>query len=208
MTKLVSPPESFLGLCSRLELHSGIPYVEDWSAASDFIELIVDHLMTGCPDVILECGSGLSTLMLARACQQIDQGRIISLESGSEYAINTREAIKSYGLDQYVTVIHAPLVDHQYDGGCYQWYALDDLPADYIDMLIIDGPPGVIQKYSRYPALPLLNKHLSPGCNIFMDDAGRADELEIVELWKETYSGIHAEYIEVERGCAKLTMPL
>jgi len=206
MSILVNAPASFQGLCDRLELHSGIPYVEDWSAASDFIGLIVDHVITDHPDVMLECGSGLSTLMLAKACQQNDKGHIFSLESGDEYADNTREAIESYGLDQYVTVLHAPLRDYLIGDKNYQWYALDDFMVNNIDMFVIDGPSGFIQKNARYPALPLLVDQLSQGCKVFMDDAGREDELEIVELWKERISGVEAEYLETERGCAKLTI--
>jgi hypothetical protein len=70
-----------------------------------------------------------------------------------------------------------------------------------IDLLIIDGPPGFIQKHSRYPALPLLNKQLAKDCVVFLDDAARDDEQEMVRRWLKTYPEFHADYIANERGC-------
>ena len=71
-------------------------------------------------------------------------------------------------------------------------------------MLVIDGPPGFIQKHSRYPALPLLFSQLANNCVIFLDDAGREDEKEIIDLWNNEYQNIRHEYIETERGCSVL----
>ena len=69
-------------------------------------------------------------------------------------------------------------------------------------MLVIDGPPGFIQKHSRFPALPLLFDKMADQSIIFMDDAAREDEKEIVSMWLEMNDGISHEYIETERGCS------
>ena len=67
-------------------------------------------------------------------------------------------------------------------------------------MLVIDGPSGFIQKHSRFPALPVLFDRLAKNSIIFLDDAAREDEKEIVAMWENT--GIEHEYIETERGCS------
>jgi len=180
--------------------------VENWSAAADFNHLIVEHIATECPDTIVECGSGLSTLMLAKSCEHIGKGHVFSLDCGDEFADSTRDAINYYNLGQYATVLHAPLVDYQLGDDLYQWYALDDLTVERIDMLVIDGPPAIKQKHARYPAIPLLFNRLLPGSHIFMDDAERTGEREIVELWKEAYSELDVKYLDTERGCAKLSI--
>ncbi|RLJ22014.1 hypothetical protein DJ030_02735 [bacterium endosymbiont of Escarpia laminata] len=105
-------------------------------------------------------------------------GHVWSLENGEEYAQTTQAALAFYGLDNTATVLHAPLVG---DRG-FQWDTLSDLSIPAIDMLVIDGPPGSIQKHSRYPALPLLMERLNSRCTVYLDDAARADERPVLRI--------------------------
>ena len=198
--------ESYQSLRDKLNLHKELPYTPDLSAAADFIEIIVNHCLEGKPATIFECSSGLTTLMLARCCQLNNQGHVISLEDGEEYAINTGKFIDAYALSEFALIIHAPLVPTNVNGTDYLWYSLDEVPDNTIDMLVIDGPSGFIQKHSRYPALPLLYEKLSNNCMVFLDDAARDDEKEIVELWKAAFNTIKHEYINTERGCSILSL--
>ncbi|MEJ1375294.1 MAG: class I SAM-dependent methyltransferase [Candidatus Sedimenticola sp. (ex Thyasira tokunagai)] len=204
--ELFNQMESYLFLRDRLNLRQGLPYTRDWSAAPDFLKLIVEHALATKPLMVMECSSGLTTLMLGRCCQLNGKGRVYSLENGEPYAEKTREHIERYGLSEYVSVIHAPLQKGAVKGSEYQWYALDDLPQGSIDMLVVDGPPGFIQKHSRYPALPLLFDKLSDNCVIFLDDAARPEERELVEMWLAEYPQLRHEYIKTERGCSVLTL--
>lgn len=196
-------PESYRSLCNRLDLKHGIPYVEKWSACADFLELISDQVLTLKPDNILECGSGLTTLILARSCQLKGYGHVYTLENGEQYAEQTRSVLDTYGLQTYATVIHAPLVEYTLEDKSYHWYSLTELLVEQVNMFVIDGPPGFIQKNSRYPALPLLHERLADGCLIYLDDAAREDELEIVQLWQQQFSDTVFEYLSFERGCNK-----
>jgi predicted O-methyltransferase YrrM len=99
--------EGYQPLCERLGLNRGIPYTPQWSAAPDFLTLIVDHVLEHRPQTIVECGSGLTTLMLARCCALNGAGHVYSLENGADYAANTRLDIARYGLEHWSTVIHA-----------------------------------------------------------------------------------------------------
>ena len=155
------------------------------------------------PEIIVECSSGLTTLVLARCCQLNGMGKVISLENGEDYVEKTRQQLQDFGLEDYAQVIHAPLekiiLDQDYD-----WYSLKSLPEVSIDMLVIDGPPGFIQKNSRYPALPLLFDKFSAQSKVFLDDAAREDEKELVAQWQTEYSGVDHKYLEFERGCSVL----
>lgn len=188
---------------AKLGLNELLPYTPDWSAAPDFIGLIVDHVLQAKPEVIVECSSGLTTLVLTRCCQLNGRGRVISLENGEEYAEKTRQQLKAFGLEDYAQVIHAPLAKVSLDRD-YDWYSLESLPDVLIDMLVIDGPPGFIQKNSRYPALPLLFEKFSKQAKVFLDDAARDDEKELVAQWQAEYSNVEHEHIDFERGCSVL----
>lgn len=189
---------------AKLGLSQPLPYTPDWSAAADFIDLIVEHCLQAKPEMIVECSSGLTTLVLARCCQLNKQGRVISLENGEDYAEKTRCQLKEFGLEDYAQVIHAPLKKVSLGGNEYDWYSLESLPDVLIDMLVIDGPPGFIQKNSRYPAVPLLFEKFSKQSKVFLDDAARDDEKELVAQWQAEFSGIDHDYLEFERGCSVL----
>jgi len=193
---------AYLWLRDRLDLRRGLPYTPHWSASPDFLKLIVEHCLEAKPAKILECSSGLTTLVLARACQLTGLGVVVSLENGEEYAARTRDHLARYGLETVADVRHAPLVPVEVSGQEYLWYDTDSLPAGPIDMLVIDGPPGFVRPHSRYPALPLLFDRLAEGCVVFLDDAAREDERAIAEMWEAAYPSIEHEYIETERGCS------
>ena len=144
--------------------------------------------------------------MLARCCQLNETGHVFSLENGEEYAEATREHLERFGLSDYATVIHAPLMECQIGQQAYLWYEMSQIPDANVDMLVIDGPPGFIQKHSRYPALPVLFERLSESCAIFMEDAARPDEQEITERWLEEFPSFVHEYKALERGCSIFRM--
>jgi predicted O-methyltransferase YrrM len=197
--------DKYKALQSQLDLHQGLPYTPNWSAEADFIQIIVDACLESKPERILECSSGLTTLMLARCCQINGAGHVISLEDGLQYAENTRNYIDRYDLGDYASVVHAPLQEIVVDGQSYAWYATGAIPETGIDMLVIDGPSGFIQKHSRYPALPVCYSRLSDSCAVYLDDAAREDEQAIVRLWQIQYQDLKPEYRATTRGCSILS---
>lgn len=198
--------ESYHFLRDRLGLNQGLPYSRDWSAAPDFLKLIAEHALARKPATIVECSSGMTTLVLARCSEMNGHGHLYSLENGAEYAARSREALERYNLGWRATVLDAPLVEYTLGDERYKWYTLEGLPEKGVEMLVIDGPPGFIQHHSRYPALPLLYDRLADGCVIYLDDAARPEEQAIVKRWLEEFPGLQLEYLKNERGCAVLTL--
>ncbi len=192
---------SYQFLEKKLGFDKKLPVTEHWSAAADFLALISDYCLDNNPQVIVECSSGTSSLVLSQCCRLNNSGHVYSLENGEEFVMQTVLQLSDFSLAEYCDVIHAPLIDTQQGSECFQWYSLEKLPEVKIDMLVIDGPPGFLQKFSRYPALPLLNDRLAEHCVIFLDDAAREDEQELVQSWLKESPEFRAEYIENERGC-------
>ncbi len=192
---------SYQSLEKKLGFDKALPVTEHWSAAPDFLKIISDFCLEEKPQVIVECSSGTSSLVLSRCCQLNQVGHVYSLENGEEYVAQTGQQLDDFLLSAYCDVIHAQLQDVRLNSECFKWYALNNLTEIEIDMLVIDGPPGFIQKHSRYPALPLLHELLAKHCVIFLDDAAREDEQELVRRWLKAYPEFQAEYVENERGC-------
>ena len=195
---------SYLSLEKSLGFNKALPVAEDWSAAADFLTLISQHCLEHKPKNIVECSSGTSSLVLSRCCQLNKQGHVYSLENGEEFVEQTQKQLDDFLLSDYCDVIYAPLENMQLAEEAFQWYELNRLPKIEIDMLVIDGPPGFLQKNSRYPALPLLRGLLAEQCVVFLDDAGRDDEQEIVQRWLADNPEFRFEYIVNARGCSIL----
>jgi predicted O-methyltransferase YrrM len=136
---------------------------------------------------VVECGSGYSTLVLARLLDGRG-GDLISLEHDAGWAERVEAALEDEGLSATARVLHAPLEPHPLargEGGWYATGALGELP-DQVDLLLVDGPsasePGIEE--SRYPALPLLGGRLGPNGLVILDDIGRAGERRVLEAWE------------------------
>jgi len=139
--------------------------------------------------LVVELGSGVSTLVLARLARQLG-GRIVTVEHSPGWVGWVRRALDRDGLADVASVIEAPLEAHPLGVGGAPWYAeaaLGELPDDGIELLLVDGPPGYGDGMarSRYPALPVLAERLAPGALVVLDDAGREGESEILDRWEE-----------------------
>jgi predicted O-methyltransferase YrrM len=140
------------------------------------------------PKLLMELGSGSSTVLFAAALRANGGGRIISVEHDGEHVERTRTMLKHADLLDRVELVHAPLADIALNGRTFQWYDLDAKLAtlsEKIDFLFVDGPPGKVQTLSRFPALPMLASHLSPRALVVVDDGAREDEIEMVKRWRE-----------------------
>lgn len=200
----VTELKAYLDLGARLGLRQGLPYVRHWSAGADFLALLVEHVLKTGPATIVECGSGLSTLMMARCCQLNGRGRLYSLEQAAEHAARSRAELARYGMEAHAEVLEAPLRPYRLGGDTYAWYDLTDLPETVIDLLVIDGPPGRLAPLARYPALPLLYPRLSPASRIYLDDAARPDERAILQRWLSEFPDLVLSEVKTGRGCAIL----
>ena len=199
-------PADFDAIRKQLNFDQGIPYDAVWSAEADYLQLLIDQVFQHQPEQILECGSGFTTLVMAAACRQVNAGHIFSLENGAEYAEQTIQVLKQYDLLEFVTVLDAPLIETQVGGQTFQWYSVDQLHAAVakntrFGLFSIDGPPGFLQKNSRYPALPIMQSYLAQGCVVTLDDAARDDERALVEQWQKEFPDSRFDYLDYKRGC-------
>jgi predicted O-methyltransferase YrrM len=197
--------ESLFFLYSALKPRHPLPPMRDWAISPDFANLVISLVRECRPKVVLELGSGVSTLITAYILEENQEGVVISLDHDPRFAATTAAALARHGLQARATVIPAPLNPTSIHGKSYRWYTLDkpgDLDA--IDLLIVDGPPVTTQKLARYPALPVLFPRLSANAVILVDDAQRADETRMVNLWLQEFGCFTREYVTAEKGAVIL----
>jgi predicted O-methyltransferase YrrM len=160
--------------------------------------------------LVLELGSGATTLWMALAVQQRGGDvRIVSLEESEEFADVIRRALERNGVSSYVDVRVAEMVPTKTKRGEQPWYdpsGWDDLTD--IDLLFVDGPPGVTAPLARYPVVEMLTDRLAPGAVVVVDDTNRPDEQALVEAWCATLvRGEHPREVETRERTVMLRMP-
>jgi hypothetical protein len=134
-------------------------------------------------------------------------GHIYSLENYQPSIEAVRSQLRRHDLERYVTLITVPLVPKRYEGveATFQWYDVKPgMVPDEIDLLLVDGPAAVDNPYARYPAGPELLPKLSASAHVFIDDADRLGELDMVDRWRALHPTLDVRKLPAEKGCAEL----
>lgn len=168
---------------------------------------------------ILELGSGLSTVLLARLLtQRLPPGgfRMAAVEHDPRWARWVGEQLEREGTGADVTIIWAPLTPQPLADDGLRWYdeaavtlgLREGLRDDPIDLLLVDGPPAHAAGHSlaRYPALPVLRDRLAPGGTVVLDDAERPGEQEVLRRW-ELEAGLEFDRSAEHAGVAMAGVP-
>jgi hypothetical protein len=173
---------------------------EGWSASAHFIRGCIDEAAR-CDGPILECGSGLTTLIIGAIAEKL-QLPFVSLEHSAGWLERVRSVASSMGI-RGISIEHAPLRD--YDG--FSWYEFNPkIAGDLISLVVCDGPP-VDSPGGRYGLLPITRSKLRDTCVILLDDAIRADEQAIVQRWQQEES-LHCETLGEPNPYFRLTFNL
>jgi predicted O-methyltransferase YrrM len=193
---------------AELRFTAPLPRMDnDGAARPDFLLALLHHARERCPHVVVECGSGVSTLILARCLQLNGTGHLYSLEHDAQFAQTVRDQAARHGVSEWVTVLVAPIRPVTLGGRQWLWYALDALPDVEIDMLVIDGPPSRVQPLVRYVAGPMLFRRLTPGALTFLDDADRGKEHRVLRMWARQFPHLRQERRDTDKGLAVLVNP-
>lgn len=144
---------------------------------------------------ILEFGSGISTIYMARLIEKYNlDTRITTVEHNFGYLSNLKEVISQSNLDHFVSFIHAPLCTDVRMGDDNKWYDETILneclnKSKKYDMIVIDGPPAYSKniELSRYGAIPFAIDITSNDCSIFLHDAQRQGEQKIMAIWDREF---------------------
>ncbi len=150
------------------------------------------------PRVVVETGSGASTVLLAEYAHRTG-ATIISYEHHAVYAATTEQRLKTDGLSDFVDLRLAHLTDVPTPIGNLPWYAAP-LPP-HVDFALVDGPPG---KVGRTAAMFALWPLLRDDWMVWLDDAHRAGEQAAVTVWESAFP-IRVDLADTPKGLAVIT---
>jgi hypothetical protein len=173
---------------------------ESFAASYDYLEEVIHQACTT-KGPILECGSGLTSILLGLIAGRrgVDTW---SLEHTPDWHARLNGILGRHSIPG-VHLCFAPL--REYDD--FAWYdpPLDALPHNF-SLVVCDGPPGTTPG-GRYGLLPLLGNHLAPDVLILLDDANRAGEAQTLSRWTAE-KNISTEMREASTGTfALVTYP-
>jgi predicted O-methyltransferase YrrM len=198
--------EAIQNLSAMIPTSDVLPATRGWAASPDLLLVLVDQLVARRPSLVVECGSGASTLWLALALRRFGiDGRVVALDHDPVFAAKTRDFLARHGVSDIAEVRDAPLEDLSLAGATYLWYARrawKDLTG--IDLLFVDGPPAATGAKARFPALPLLREALNPAATVVVDDLVVPDMQETLRLWLGAYPEFGSAILPLEKQAALL----
>ncbi len=174
-------------------------WANSWSVKPEYIAAFLRGAREA-DGPILECGSGLSTVLLGLVAQRTGN-QVWSLEHDHEWAKRTRDALRRFRITS-VELCVTELRDY----GSFTWYdsPAARMPTDFA-LVVCDGPPGRTPG-GRYGLLPILGPHLKPGCTILLDDAARPMEREALARWAHEL-GVDFTICGADKPFATLVVP-
>lgn len=180
-----------------------------WSMRFANLHTILDLLDSHCPSSIVECGSGISTLMVAAWLRERGVGHVVSFEHDAKWADVTRSILQREGLTDWATVVVAPLASIDAFGRRIMWYDIQEVKSvvsDNIELVIVDGPPSVVagNALNRLGAMHVLAENCADDCVIVLDDAFRRGEREVVVTWQQVWKDLELEWRGETTGMAVL----
>jgi predicted O-methyltransferase YrrM len=193
--------EAMVDLRALINPKVPLPPLRGWALSPDALRLIVREISGRQPQLIVECGSGSSTVWLGYTVQRVGTGRVVALEHDERFVALSRELLRAHGLEDVVEIRYAPLVPWQGGTGAPPWYdvrAVEDL--EKIGLLLVDGPPGTIGPDARYPALPVLLPKCAEGTLILLDDTVRDQETAVSDRWLAEYPELRRTVHDFEKG--------
>lgn len=190
---------------SLIELNSILGFnvtgLRGWAISPDAAVILYKDIVKHKPDLVLELGGGVSSIIITKALKDIGKGRLVSIDHEEHYAELTKARIKEANLDSFADVRVAPLTRLDKSKNA-KWYDLRIVKEgiEKIDYLVVDGPPEGTNKYARKPAVPVLSEILDKNVRIFMDDSDRLDEKQAISDWLKLLKNHKEARFYTEKG--------
>ena len=190
--------EAFIQLTNLLDFKAAIPATRSWAASPDLLLTISEIVKKVKPGLVVELGSGISTLVAAKSGAR----KIVSIDNSDVWGAKTVAMLREHKV-RGVDVRIAPLRPYANGSEWYDVEVIKDLKK--IDLLIVDGPPGSKNPEARYPALQQFKDKLSASAIIIVDDVRRDGERKLAEDFAKALPNHELTILDHEKGTAVIS---
>ena len=173
-----------------------------WGLSESLFRQLTKRLINTHPQSIVEFGSGGSTV---RMLQEFPEAVITSFEHDEQWITYAREQLNLRS-DNRTQLHFAPLKWQRFLKAPYLSYHISNgqLPAS-AEIVLIDGPPYSTLR-GREACLYMIHSRIPIGGHVFLDDAQRPWESQIISNWYKTAG--HCYQFELLEGEYKKMMML
>ena len=199
--------DALSGLYYGLRPPKQFPVLAGWAASPDLLRYLYNLVRDEHRTAVIECGSGVTTLVMAYAMRELGTGKVVALEHLERFADRTRELLNDHGVSDWAEVHHAPLTEVKLDDETWTWYDLGRVPAGPFDLLVVDGPPATVGESARFPAVPVLHDRLSHDAVVVLDDHDRPEERAIGKRWGKELPDWKPRHLKHDKGTLELRSP-
>lgn len=191
---------NYMELRRILDGPARLPPLRQHAITPDMVFFLMEQFDKYKPKNVLEFGSGVSSLIMARYVVS-NEATGTSVESELVHLNKTQHLLKSWGLENTLTVVHADLVEQP-----TLFYEKSSILGDQFDFVFLDGPQsGRYGKEVRGGLFPLFCDKLAKNCVIVLDDYKRRGERRVVANWlKAGWVDIIEENTFIEKHAAVL----
>jgi predicted O-methyltransferase YrrM len=150
---------------------------QNYSGHAEYLEEVVRGAAKTI-DPVLECGSGLTTILLGLFAAR--RGiQVWTLEHDPEWHEQTAAVLRRFNI-KGVELVLAPLRSY----GEFVWYdaPIDRMPQ-WFSLVVCDGPPQRTTRGDRYGLLPVMRDRLNAGSVILFDDVKTEGPDPIISRW-------------------------
>lgn len=174
-----------------------------WSIDGFVARQLIDTLEQTRPRVVLELGSGSSTVLIAAALARLGtKTRHIAVDHQEEFLTITRRNLELQGLGGRTELWCCPLGETTPGGPPWYQGLPERLQGTCLDLVLVDGPPGTLHPEARRPAMGVLKPFFSERAVLILDDARRDEEQATVRAWQEAHPDLSFRFVKRGKGCA------
>jgi len=177
------------------------------------IQHILNDVIIFKPKVVLEIGSGISTVVLCNFFSAHKLNTVIySIDNDEKWQKLIENAT---GNSSNLKAFTFPLRKNPETGEV--WYDIEKesliMTLSEIDMILIDGPKGSLSSKARHGILKLIDSRFKENQIIFIDDTNRPSETELVNFLVKKHKFFahkqarHTRLIKAEREPQLFTNP-
>ena len=134
--------------------------ITDWAPGPEFYVHICNDIIINQKHSIVEFGSGITSILMARLLAKNDlDAKIISIDHDDTWQNIIHQCCMADNIEKYIQFICSPIVQD----GKYSWYTPSkiQLAPDFVaDTVVVDGPIGATPM-ARYGAIPFIKNYLS-----------------------------------------------
>lgn len=174
-----------LGLLNPILKNFGyIPFTGSALRPSSIVTILNDIIINERRNII-EFGSGISTLVIAKIIEQEELDiNFYSVEEDQVWMNLIKAKLEKHQISNNVKQIYSPIVPAN-DSSWHDTSFIETI--DEIDCIVVDGPKAFSKETSniRTHALDAIKNKLSNSYSIFLDDCHRANESKILNDWSD-----------------------